>query len=697
MKKFTKNRTYLKYISLCVLVIFLVVSAVYVVLQKEIRSKFEDMSTETSYDNITHLAKFLDEQFYSMYHLDKLLSESSAVINSKYNNHPFYDYDIQTELTALRNTTSFISDILYVDTQKDLVYSSKYQYSYANEILTLYFSQDEVFEISFKDIPQDSNSFFKIDTTDETLLFFIPEQGSDIYQSLFLLNLTEFSVIMETMTSFAFSQIRIFDSNDILIFGTDNQNTTNINTSDLSPVECEYTKIKIYNIYDDTLFDTYIADTFKNTYILLLVILLFVVILLLFFAYKTYAPIKTFTNILEELNIDSQEDDIEYDLKYAGKIITSIKAQNDNLSEKIENYKISMQKSLLASKVPPTKYYTGAIDNIDTLFHSDKTIKIFIIRFALNTPVDAELFIKSMNSKLPKDLVIIPLNLSERGLTYLIGCETNFSLDTKLIRVSLDSLCNIYSCSYATSRYSENPIEIPRLFEELMIATHTQDVKVVNPVFETLDKFKCLLDEKNYSKATEVIQVLFETLDVFIEINFMVQAVLIDALMILVTNLNKNNVTFEMYDAIYSKTLLQCRSKNFANERDSILNSMISLIATLQDTEQYPELTKDSFEKFVADRYYDSALSLKYVGEHFDATGTYISYWFKKNFEENFSEYLWLLRFNKSVELMLDSDMNMVEISEKVGYDNYTSFRRKFKNYTGVSPSEYRESHINQA
>ena len=69
----------------------------------------------------------------------------------------------------------------------------------------------------------------------------------------------------------------------------------------------------------------------------------------------------------------------------------------------------------------------------------------------------------------------------------------------------------------------------------------------------------------------------------------------------------------------------------------------------------------------------------------------YMSYLFKKEFGVNFSDYLWNLRFQKAADMLLHTDLTIDAISIYVGYVNPSSFRRKFKQETGVTPSQYRD------
>ena len=67
-----------------------------------------------------------------------------------------------------------------------------------------------------------------------------------------------------------------------------------------------------------------------------------------------------------------------------------------------------------------------------------------------------------------------------------------------------------------------------------------------------------------------------------------------------------------------------------------------------------------------------------------------MSYLFKKKFDKNFSDYLWELRLAKAKDMLLNTSMPIDQISISVGYINVSSFRRKFKQEIGITPSQFR-------
>lgn len=65
---------------------------------------------------------------------------------------------------------------------------------------------------------------------------------------------------------------------------------------------------------------------------------------------------------------------------------------------------------------------------------------------------------------------------------------------------------------------------------------------------------------------------------------------------------------------------------------------------------------------------------------------------FKEETGENFIEYLTNIRIRKAKELLLLTTMNLDAIAQQIGYSNGLYLSRKFKQHTGMSPTQYAKS-----
>lgn len=65
---------------------------------------------------------------------------------------------------------------------------------------------------------------------------------------------------------------------------------------------------------------------------------------------------------------------------------------------------------------------------------------------------------------------------------------------------------------------------------------------------------------------------------------------------------------------------------------------------------------------------------------------------FKQVYGSTITEYIQLLRINKSKEMLLNSDWKIGDIANRVGYKLHGSFSEIFKRSTGLTPNEFRKN-----
>ncbi|KRF43683.1 helix-turn-helix domain-containing protein [Paenibacillus sp. Soil787] len=92
---------------------------------------------------------------------------------------------------------------------------------------------------------------------------------------------------------------------------------------------------------------------------------------------------------------------------------------------------------------------------------------------------------------------------------------------------------------------------------------------------------------------------------------------------------------------------------------------------------------------YIQSYFADCDFSIQNMADHFGMTLTNLSQYFKNQTGQTIIEYTTNLRMNKAKELLLSSDSNLNEISIQVGYLNSSSFIRRFKQITGLTPGQY--------
>jgi len=85
-------------------------------------------------------------------------------------------------------------------------------------------------------------------------------------------------------------------------------------------------------------------------------------------------------------------------------------------------------------------------------------------------------------------------------------------------------------------------------------------------------------------------------------------------------------------------------------------------------------------------------ITMNDVAAHVNISAPYFSVLFKKHTNQTFSSYFKELRIQKVKELLLSTDLEVQAVAETVGYINYKSFLRIFKETVGLTPTEFRKA-----
>jgi two-component system response regulator YesN len=85
-------------------------------------------------------------------------------------------------------------------------------------------------------------------------------------------------------------------------------------------------------------------------------------------------------------------------------------------------------------------------------------------------------------------------------------------------------------------------------------------------------------------------------------------------------------------------------------------------------------------------------ISLQTVADSVTLHPAYLSAIYKKETGMKLSEYILQQRMKKAADLLIDSNLKIYEITEKLGYQHPPYFIKVFKQFYGVTPQEFRES-----
>jgi AraC-like DNA-binding protein len=101
---------------------------------------------------------------------------------------------------------------------------------------------------------------------------------------------------------------------------------------------------------------------------------------------------------------------------------------------------------------------------------------------------------------------------------------------------------------------------------------------------------------------------------------------------------------------------------------------------------------QNTVNSFLERNYKDQNLGLDNFAEALSLQKDYFRQKFKKEFNINFPDYLNQFRINKAKNLLVESDLSVMDIAIMVGFKSLENFARTFKKQTGQSPTEWRNA-----
>jgi two-component system response regulator YesN len=96
-----------------------------------------------------------------------------------------------------------------------------------------------------------------------------------------------------------------------------------------------------------------------------------------------------------------------------------------------------------------------------------------------------------------------------------------------------------------------------------------------------------------------------------------------------------------------------------------------------------------SVEQYITDNLKED-LDLEKVAAKFNLSSFYFSRMFKEVVGYNFSDYINMIRIDKSKKLLKNQSITIKEICYNVGYSDPNYFSKVFKKYEGISPTEFK-------
>jgi two-component system, response regulator YesN len=151
-----------------------------------------------------------------------------------------------------------------------------------------------------------------------------------------------------------------------------------------------------------------------------------------------------------------------------------------------------------------------------------------------------------------------------------------------------------------------------------------------------------------------------------------------------------NKKSIEQNDYFSIKSLLQ--KQNFEEISNFMLDYLEDCFTIIRNNdEKSAGLIIENAKRYI-NEHYSEEITLNKLSEVVYVNPMYLSRLFKEKIGENFIDYLTRVRIEHAKRLLSDLSLRIYDITEMVGYESRKHFGKTFKEVTGFTPKEYRNS-----
>lgn len=424
--------------------------------------------------------------------------------------------------------------------------------------------------------------------------------------------------------------------------------------------------------------------------------------IIIYSGYSEFAYAKTAINlgvsdyILKPINIQEFEKTIHHAME---------DIQNERKTQKlISEAEIFAKKHLLYNVINSPVFYSNNTAKMKEVFSVPYT-KLFLLEFENNffDMIDFD-FEETLSEFLPVPIDYLNLNMHQCVLLFTENeADMNCSFYETAVRIH-DWISETlgYNCYLALSSSLADNSHLSEVFAEL---EHLIEYRFFIP--DT-----CIFEEghllSNYLTTQYTDAQLLENIEKDIKTRNFIELKLH---MELFFQKYQNNLE---YSQLYIKFIFSTLYKNIITEFDNLseleLNHSIDKLYRSTDLQEMKKLIYNTISKLeestanndhsqhdielvkdYIEKHYGEDLNLVSLAEKVYLSPTYLCTRFKQATGFGINKYIKTVRMKKAEEMLINTNIKVIDICTKVGFHNLSYFCQNFREYAGETPEKYRK------
>lgn len=718
--KLHKGTTFSKYFLSYILILAVSLTGLYFIVNFQLKQEFEKTYSIPDEIRLENLVSIISQQFSNINKTNISIESDINLINSRYSSNDYMQYEAVLELKKSIAGNTLIRDVIYLNRNSKKAISSNIRVSEGNgNIYVQSRNGNEFLAIPYDSIlsSQEYSCTLKISGATDSIYLYVPPQTSNKYACFYLLNETELKTLISMCISPSLTSVALVNSDFIPLSSINEEPLSkylseiknnpkaqqNYGDSIVYVISTSFKSLHLVALSDNSFARNSVNAVFRNTYAVMLLIALLGIIVTLLSMRMTYFPLHKLTKrITGNANTNTE------DLKSISRVFDDTCIKNEELLQKIDNYRLTIQKTIIGSIVSESNAGSPELmDHIDDFFSSNNQNCFFVAKLFLEPPANEKESLSSIQSRLPPNGICVLMERYPSGISLLLNLPGPETPDDDSILSLFTDVLQKPDCRISVSDCSENAMDIARLYDNASLAVkflENQKFIFYNTVKDRVSAKKNLfypykifdnlvenLSDLDFDLAQNTVNELFDTIDMQNSPEFFVRCILLDIVTLIVSSMNNNNISFGKYSEVYYETLFLCRSSDYRETEQHIIIHIKKIISIFSVEILNSSIHILQVQKFIKDNCMSCNFSVAVLAENFHVNIAYMSYIFKKKANMNLTDYIWKLRLERAEKLLTDSDLPIDQISTMVGYENSSSFRRKFKESVHMTPSSYRD------